>query len=87
MARFGIAVLGENLFVTSQAFGQDTGTIGEYTILGETVNATLITGLSEPVGIAVVSALVPDASSAWTLLLLLGLTVTFGLRVVRPQPA
>ena len=83
---FGIAVSGGNLFVTSQVFGQDTGTIGEYTILGETVNTRLITGLSEPVGIAVVSGSVPDASSTWTLLLM-GLTVIFGINLVRHQLA
>src|SRR5947208_14767207 len=82
----GIAVSGGNLSVTSQVFGQDTGTIGEYTILGETVNTRLIAGLSEPVGIAVVSGSVPDASSTWTLLLM-GLMVIFGINLVRHQLA
>jgi hypothetical protein len=73
----GIAVVGENLFVTDDA----RGTIGEYTTSGETVNAALVSGLNQPIAIAVVSESVPvpDVSSTWTLLLL-GLMATFGLK-------
>jgi hypothetical protein len=65
---------------------RSTGTIGEYTTSGATVNASLISGLHGPQSIAVVSASVPDTSSTWTLLLL-ALTATFGVRLVLPQPA
>ena len=45
-----IAVSGSNLFVTNDA----AGTIGEYNATtGATVNASLVSGLSNPVGIAV----------------------------------
>ncbi len=47
-AATGIAISGNDLFV-----GAYTGRIGEYTTSGAAVNASLITGLSEPVGIAV----------------------------------
>ncbi|HBZ72018.1 MAG TPA: hypothetical protein DEP35_20730 [Deltaproteobacteria bacterium] len=47
---------GSNLFVVN-----DAGTIGEYTTSGATVNASLITGLNNPVGIVVVP--VPGPSS------------------------
>ena len=39
----------DNIFVTNQG----TNTIGEYTTSGATVNAALISGLDDPVGIAV----------------------------------
>jgi hypothetical protein len=44
-----IALWGSNLFVTNLS----TGTIGEYTTSGATVNAALISGLNVPIGIAV----------------------------------
>jgi hypothetical protein len=77
-----IAVSGGNLFVTNEL----TGTIGEYTTSGATVNASLVSGLHLPYGIAVVSASVPDAASTWALLLL-GLTATFGLKHLLRRPA
>jgi DNA-binding beta-propeller fold protein YncE len=43
-------VSGSDLFVTSNI---PLGTVGEYTTSGATVNASLISGLNEPVGIAV----------------------------------
>jgi hypothetical protein len=43
------SLLADTLFVTNAA----SGTIGEYTTSGATVNASLISGLSDPVGIAV----------------------------------
>jgi MYXO-CTERM domain-containing protein len=50
----GIAVSGTNLFVVH--FGTldvpGSGSIGEYTIDGATVNATLVTGLNRPRGVA-----------------------------------
>src|SRR6266699_956277 len=49
----GIAVSGENLFVTSLNLASDTGRIGEYTTSGATVNPALITTLGGPSGIAV----------------------------------
>jgi hypothetical protein len=77
-----IAVSEGNLFVANY-YG---GTIGEYTTSGATVNGSLISGLNQPTGIAVVSASVPDVSSTWTLLLL-GITATFGLRPLLCTPA
>lgn len=40
-----IAVSGSNVFVMSE------GTISEYTISGATINPSLVTGLSEPIGL------------------------------------
>jgi hypothetical protein len=54
----GIAVDGSDLFVTN-GFGN---TIGEYTTSGATVNASLISGLNAPTGIAIIST-VPEPSS------------------------
>jgi hypothetical protein len=62
------------------------GTISEYTTSGVLVNSALVSGLHGAEGIAVAPASVPDASSTWTLLLL-GLTATFGLKVMLRQPA
>jgi hypothetical protein len=64
--------------IPAQIFVTDfeTGTIGEYTTSGATVDPALISGLNEPTDIAVVSASVADASSTWALLLL-ALTATF----------
>jgi hypothetical protein len=70
------------LFVTNF----QTGTIGEYTTWGATVNPVLISGLNQPVDIAVVSASVPDASMTWKLLLL-SLTATFGLKALLRRSA
>jgi hypothetical protein len=67
--------LAAQIFVTNF----QTGTIGEYTISGETVNASLISGLNQPIDIAVVSASVADAFPTWALLLL-ALAATFGLK-------
>ena len=46
----GIAVSGSDLFVANYV---SNGTIGEYTTSGATVNASLVSGLSDPGGIAV----------------------------------
>jgi len=60
---FGIAVSGSDLFVTNTA----TGTIGEYTTSGATVNAALIpvpgspAGEGLPAGIAIAN--IPEAST------------------------
>jgi hypothetical protein len=70
------------IFVTN--FG--AGTIGEYTTSGATVNPALVSGLNGPIGIAIVSASVLDASSTWTLMLI-ALTATFGLKRLLPKPA
>jgi hypothetical protein len=45
--QFNIAISGYGLFVVNRS-----GTIGEYTTTGATVNASLISGLSSPFGIA-----------------------------------
>ena len=45
-----MAVSGSNLFVVDSFSG---GTVGEYTTAGATVNASLISGLNAPIGIAV----------------------------------
>jgi len=54
-APWGLAVYGDNLFVTNENFGgqPNTGTIGEYTMSGAVVNSSLVSGLSGAVGIAV----------------------------------
>jgi len=70
----GIAVSGHNLFVVDI----NNDKIGKYTTGGETVNADLIS-LSSPTSIAVGPATVPEAPSAW-LLLLLGLATVLGLK-------
>src|SRR5208283_2700526 len=50
-------VVGENawgdIYVTNEGNGQYTGTIGEYTNSGAVINASLVSGLGEPIGIAV----------------------------------
>jgi len=71
---YGIALSDENLFVTDAI----RGTIGKYTTSGIPVDATLVSGLNQPVGIAVVFPSVADRSSTWTLLLLGG-AAAFGL--------
>ncbi|HEX4085535.1 MAG TPA: PEP-CTERM sorting domain-containing protein, partial [Chthoniobacteraceae bacterium] len=57
-----LAVSGNDLFVESK----EGGTVGEYTTSGATVNASLITGLDAPQGIAV--AAVPEPST-WAALI------------------
>lgn len=62
----GIAVSGSNRFVTNNGEAGPvggTGTIGEYTTSGATVNPTLVSGLSFPSGIAVVPT-VPEPIAA-----------------------
>src|SRR5205814_983245 len=48
----GIAVFGSRLFVTDYL----AGTIGEYTTSGQIVNSSFITGLAQPISIAVTSS-------------------------------
>jgi hypothetical protein len=55
------------------------GTVGEYTLSGETVDATLISGLNQLTSIDVISASVTEVSSTWSLLLL-GLAATLCLK-------
>ena len=59
---FGITVSGSNLFVTNLGGTIGTGTIGEYTTSGAVVNASLVSGLAYPEGIAVTQD-VPEPSS------------------------
>jgi hypothetical protein len=68
----GIAVDQGDLFVVNHTGGRNGfGTIGEYdATTGMPIATTLVSGLSGPTGIAIVTASVPDASSTWTLLLL-----------------
>ncbi len=44
-----MALSGNNLFVANY----NSGTVGEYTTSGQTINANLITGLDEPQGLTV----------------------------------
>jgi len=61
---YGVAVSGSDLFVAN--FG--TGTIGEYdATTGATINASLVSGLEEPMGIAVTA--VPEPASLSLLVL------------------
>jgi hypothetical protein len=68
----GLAVSGSNLFVVNQG----NGTISEYTTSGAVVNASLISGLSSPGGIAIAD--VPEPSSLALLFSILGMGA-FGL--------
>ncbi len=43
---------GQDIFVVNGGNGTSNGTIGEYTLSGGTVNVSLVSGLSNPVGIA-----------------------------------
>jgi hypothetical protein len=53
-----VAISGSDLFVTNWG----NGTIGEYTTSGTVESASLVSGLSQPVGIAVTQG-VPEPSS------------------------
>jgi flagellar basal body rod protein FlgG len=46
---FDMAILGNDIFIPSNV----NGTIGEYTLSGQVINATLITGLDAPEGLAI----------------------------------
>jgi hypothetical protein len=46
-------VVNEGIFAAGQTYVHNSGTIGEYTIGGATVNPSLIRGMNEPAGIAV----------------------------------
>ena len=59
---------------------QSTGTIGEYTTSGATVNPALISGLNFPIGLVIASS-VPDESPTSTLLLL-GVGAAFALNLL-----
>jgi hypothetical protein len=78
----GLAVSGGYLFVSDY----DAGTIGKYTLSGETVDATLVSGLDGPTSIAVIPASVADISPTWTLLLL-AVTATLSLKARPPRRA
>jgi hypothetical protein len=72
------------LFVVNGSVGN---AIGEYNaITAATVNASLVSGLNGPDGIAVVSGSVPDAGATW-ILMLLGLTTAFALKPLLRRPA
>jgi hypothetical protein len=78
----GLAVSGGYLFISDY----NAGTIGEYTLSGETVDATLISGLDHPTSIAVIPASVAEISSTW-ILLLLALTTILSLKARLPRRA
>jgi hypothetical protein len=48
----GIAIVGSDLFVLNGGSSPNAGSIGQYTLSGATVNASLISGLDSPTGIA-----------------------------------
>lgn len=63
----GVAVLGNDLFVTSNPNGSTAGLIGEYdATTGATINASFVTGLDDPQGIAVFA---PEPST-WIMLVI-----------------
>ena len=53
----------DTIFVANGGRRQGPGSIGEYTTDGATVNPALISGLSNPNGIAIVPTVVPEPSS------------------------
>jgi hypothetical protein len=62
-----VAVLGNDLFVTSNPYPYGSGTIGEYDAMtGTAINASFITGLDDPQGIAVFA---PEPAT-WIILLI-----------------
>jgi hypothetical protein len=88
-------VSGSDLFVTNTA----NGTIGEYTTSGATVNASLVSGLNSPIGIAVSgsdlfvtnqgSGTIGEYTTSGTTVnasLVSGLNAPFGIAVV-PEPS
>jgi hypothetical protein len=79
----GIAISGSDLFIANF----NTGTVGEYTTSGATVNASLISGLDTPVEIAVAPATpaIPEPSSL--VLLSVGLAALAGLGFRGRKPA
>lgn len=56
---YGIAVSGSDIFVSNYASGPS----GKNTTSGATVNASLVSGLSYPAGIAVTDVAVPEPAS------------------------
>ena len=59
------------IFVTNSGTVSGTGTIGEYTTTGATVNAALISGLVRPFGITIAAGTpaIPEPST-WAMMLL-----------------
>jgi hypothetical protein len=86
-----IAVSGSDLFI---AYGGLYGAIGEFTTSGATVNAELVSGLNNPVGIAIEAAAggtggtpaVPLPPAAWSGLALLGGLATIAAARSRLRP-
>jgi hypothetical protein len=58
------ARIADNIFITNEF----TGTIGEYTTSGATVNASLISGLSDPNFIAIASTVPEPGTGTFVLL-------------------
>jgi hypothetical protein len=73
-----VAVLGNDLFVTSNPNPANTGIIGEYDLTtGTAINATFITGLDDPQGIAIIA---PEPST-WVMFLVgAGTLLVYSLR-------
>jgi hypothetical protein len=85
----GIAISGENLFVTLLGQSNDLNMVGLYNATtGATIDSSFISsGLNVPEGIVVIPpSSVPDASPTLTLLLL-GIAAIFGFNLLRPQAA
>jgi hypothetical protein len=62
-------------------------TIGECTTSGAMADSALVSGLSNPTGIWVVSVSVGDGETSTGALLPFGLTITFSLKLVVREPA
>jgi hypothetical protein len=78
---FGIAVLGDNVFVANHNISSDDGFIGQYTTSGGTVDDSLIRGLEFPTGIVVTTSGVPEGfATGW---LVLPVLLLMGIRCFR----
>jgi hypothetical protein len=73
-----VAVLGNDLFVTSNPYPVNTGTVGEYdATTGASINASFISGLDDPQGIAIFA---PEPSTGMMLAISATTLFVFGIR-------